>query len=51
MEVQVFLAAVVSFIDSYKTQYKTVANTPLIEHLAYFWAANSEYAQFKRDVR
>ena len=30
---------------------KTVANTPLIEYLTNFWTTNSEYSQFKRDVK
>jgi len=29
----------------------TVANTPLIEYLKNFWTSESEYAQYKRDVK
>jgi len=29
----------------------TVANTPLVDYLTSFWTENSEYAQYKRDVK
>ena len=34
-----------------KSKMNTVADTPLLEYLSDFWTSESEYAQFKRDVK